>query len=120
MTQQQTVHVPLRALSISPRNVRRTKPARIEELAALIKSQGLLQNLVVVEAKPTKGVDQVGYGVVGGGRRLRALQLLSRQGDIAEDFPVPCYVVPDAQAEEASVAENSGCLLYTSPSPRDS
>jgi ParB family chromosome partitioning protein len=43
------VSVPLAALVASPLNVRRYSSGQVEELAALIDSQGLLHNLVVTE-----------------------------------------------------------------------
>ena len=45
----QLLSVPLSALAASPFNVRRQPNGQIEELAALIESQGLLHNLVVTE-----------------------------------------------------------------------
>jgi ParB family chromosome partitioning protein len=63
------VQVPLDRLAVSPRNVRRVAPDGIEELAALIDSQGLLQPLVVTR----NASDPSRYDVEAGGRRLRAL-----------------------------------------------
>ncbi|MBB5411863.1 ParB family chromosome partitioning protein [Paraburkholderia sp. HC6.4b] len=97
---------PLSMLSISPLNARRNDTAPVDELAALIKSQTLLQNLIVVPQ--LKGKKLIGYGVVGGGRRLRALQLLAERGDLEHDYPVPCIETDEAHAEAMSVAENSG------------
>ncbi len=103
-----TIQIPLSRLHLSIHNVRRTTPQRIDELAALIKSQGLLQNLVVVESKQPKGKGAAGYGVIAGGRRLRALQLLAERGEIPTDFSVPCKLVTEEAAERSSLAENSG------------
>lgn len=100
-----TIYVPLNKLQISPLNARRTDATAVDELAALIKSQGLLQNLIVVPGNATDGSE---YGVIAGGRRLRALKLLATQGDLEADYPVPCLPKEAADAEEASVAENSG------------
>lgn len=105
----------LELLSISTRNVRKAVEAstkeqnaeqrqKIEELAALIQSQGLLQNLVVIREDNGDGMH---YGVVAGGRRLSALQLLARRGDIESDFPVPCIEIESEDALAASIAENS-------------
>lgn len=99
-----TIYPPLCDLQVSASNVRRVAPTGIEELAALIASQGLLQNLVVTPAL-LRGTG--GYRVIAGGRRLRALQLLAERGDLDRDYPVPCIVVDDANAEAASLAENS-------------
>jgi ParB family transcriptional regulator, chromosome partitioning protein len=104
---EQTIYPPLSSLSISPLNVRRTGSQNVEELAALIKSQGLLQNLVVVRT-PAKGKKAESFGVIAGGRRLRALQLLAQRGDIEPTFPVPCIERGEADAVQSSVAENTG------------
>lgn len=96
-------HVPLNKLILSPRNVRKTNgDDDIESLADSIASKGLLQNLVVSES-----VDHPGkYEVDAGGRRLRALQLLSRQKRVAKNLPVPVQIIPRDDALEASLAEN--------------
>jgi ParB family chromosome partitioning protein len=57
----------------------------MEGLAASIKTDGLLQNLVV---KP----DGKGFAIVSGERRYRALKLLERRGELPEDFTVPVEV----------------------------
>lgn len=95
--------VPLNKLILSPRNVRKTNgDDDIESLADSIASKGLLQNLVVSES-----VDYPGkYEVDAGGRRLRALQLLSRQKRVAKNMPVPVQIIPRDDALEASLAEN--------------
>jgi len=74
-------------LRIDERNVRKDPPteAEIEELADLIAAQGLLQNLTVLtydSARRGKGKDKHSvytHGVIAGGRRLRALQLLVKR-----------------------------------------
>ncbi|MGY2488277.1 H-NS family nucleoid-associated regulatory protein [Cupriavidus sp. CP313] len=102
----QTLQVPLSALFISPLNVRRNDTTDITELAALIRSQSVLQNLLVVpEVADGKNIR---YGVIGGGRRLRALNYLSQRGEIPADSPVPVKIVAADTAEQASLAENSG------------
>jgi ParB family chromosome partitioning protein len=76
--------IPLNRLAESADNVRKTATAEgIAELAASIKAHGLQQNLVV--RKHGKA-----YGVIDGGRRLRALLKLARDGSISKNFPVPC------------------------------
>ncbi len=94
--------IPLANLRISPRNARKTGGADIEDLAASIAAEGLLQNLVV-----TASNDGV-YDVEAGGRRLRALQQLHNEGRLPEFLAsVQCLVVSDDVAGEASLAENS-------------
>lgn len=95
--------VPLEQLVLSEANVRRVFHAEgIEELAALIGSQGLLQRLAVVAH--TEG----SYAVVAGGRRLRAMQRLVAQGRWESSYPVECKLYDSERAAEVSLAENSG------------
>ena len=95
------VMIPLSKLVEDKDNVRKTnRRDGIGELAASILAQGLLQSLVV---KETAGVK---YAVSAGGRRLRALRLLAKNGDIDKAMPIPCTVVPADKAAEASLAEN--------------
>ena len=95
--------IKLNALTISGKNVRKVSAAEVEDqqLIASIGSQGLLQNLIVVKSKK-RGK----YEVVGGGRRLAALQHLAANGDIEKDHPVRCVVKDQSDATEASMAEN--------------
>jgi ParB family chromosome partitioning protein len=99
--------VPLSQLVLSPLNVRKQGGEDVTELAALIKSQTLLQNLVVVPHLDRQGRETGQYGVVAGGRRLRALQLLCSQGDLHPDQEVLCRLTTPALALAASAAENS-------------
>jgi ParB family chromosome partitioning protein len=77
-----------------------TSKMSIAELAASIKESGLLQNLIVV-----KGANGQ-FEVCAGGRRLEALTLLTKRGDIAENYPVPVLVVLADKALIASLSEN--------------
>ncbi|WP_066342494.1 ParB/RepB/Spo0J family partition protein [Azohydromonas lata] len=103
------ITVPLKDLYRDPLNVRKKIPARsVEELAALIHSQNLLQNLIVrPELAGKKAPKPTGrYGVVAGGRRLEALNLLFTQGKVPADFPVRCLEVSQEDALSVSTAEN--------------
>jgi ParB family chromosome partitioning protein len=106
--------VPLAALVASPFNVRRYASGQVEELAALIDSQGLLHNLVVTEHVGTRGKRKspvngtLRFAVAAGERRRRALLLLQSRGRLPTDYQVPCEVVAPGRALEVSVAENSG------------
>ncbi len=95
---------PLSSLTLSPLNQRQVRdPARVQDLVASIRSAGLVQNLcVTVEGKKKKTV-----GVVAGGRRLLALQLLMQAGELPADHPVLCEVVNNEKAIEVSTAENT-------------
>lgn len=106
--------VPLSALVASPFNVRRYAPGQVDELAALIDSQGLLHNLVVTEHIGLRGKSKspgdggLRFAVAAGERRRRALLLLQSRGRLPTDYQVPCELVPPERALEVSVAENSG------------
>ena len=100
--------IALSKLVPSPMNVRTSGGENIDELAMLIDSQGLLQNLVVMEhlTKQKKATDK--FEVVAGGRRLRALRKLAELGKIGQDEEIPCMVTTREQGLAASTAENSG------------
>jgi ParB family chromosome partitioning protein len=96
--------LPLSSLELSSRNVRKAPTAGIEELAALIRSQGLLQPLCVT---PLADSTPPRFAVEAGGRRLRALQWLAERGDLPADAPVECKLFDASRAHEVSLAENS-------------
>ena len=99
----------LSALAPSPFNVRRYSVGQIEELAALIDSQGLLHNLVVTEQVIGRGkARKVKFAVAAGERRRRALLLLQQRGRLPKGHEVLCELVPPERAREVSLAENSG------------
>ena len=94
------VNIPLNKLTLWEGNVRKTQnKGGIDELAASIKAHGLQQNLSVMK-------DGKKFAVVAGGRRLKALQLLAKIGDIEHDCDVPCRLTEAADAAEISLAEN--------------
>ncbi len=97
------ITVELARLARSPLNVRKTASTKIDELAAQIKAQGLMYPLYVV---PTEA-DAETFEVIEGDRRLQALQLLARDGDLPEYFPVECVLVDRRRALEVSIAGNS-------------
>ena len=100
--------IPVGHLTLSPLNVRKTDAEQgIDELAALILSQGLLQNLTVYPEADEQG-NVAHYAVVAGGRRWRALRWLLERGQITADYPVLCRVIAYERAVEMSLAENSG------------
>jgi ParB family chromosome partitioning protein len=85
-------------------NVRRTNPlVDIPVLAALIKSQGLLQNLLVRENGDGK------YRVVDGRRRRAAIKLLVESGDWPKGQLVPVKVLgAEHNDTEVGLAANIG------------
>jgi ParB family chromosome partitioning protein len=95
--------VPLSRLVPSRRNPRKVKPGRDahHRLVALIRSQGLLQPLVV------RRVEGKQYEVVAGDRRLKALREIHK-GD--GDPKIPCILrdVDIATADAMSLGENFG------------
>lgn len=91
--------IALAQLRVSTSNVRKDNATEIDTLVASIRAIGLQQNLIVTP-------NCEGFEVVGGGRRLRALQALAKDGYLAEDHQVPCMVVDGEAALEASTAEN--------------
>ena len=99
---------PLSRLVPSAFNARKSGGEDVGELAALIKAQGLLQNLVVHPIEAKRGKSTGDYGVAAGGRRLRALGLLAKAGDIPLDKDILCRLITRDAAIAASVAENSG------------
>lgn len=106
----------LGVLRLDERNVRKDEPTddEIEQLADLIDAQGLLQNLTVVAYETPvrgKGKDKkrfYTYGVIAGGRRLRALLRLVKRGRITLDEEILCTLVSAERALAVSTAENSG------------
>lgn len=78
--------IPLSKLTHSPSNVRKIGAKSVDDLAASIEANGLLQNLTVIEGAKGK------FAVIAGGRRLTALQKLAKEQKIAKDFPVPCSI----------------------------
>lgn len=102
-----TVNLPLNRLHPSPDNVRRTGGEEgMRELKASILAHGLLQNLNVRREVGPRGGPTGRYFVVAGGRRLAALHSLAEAGKIGRTARIPCRIVEDDEATEASLAEN--------------
>ena len=105
-------HVPLRNLTLSPKNVRKVDPGQQahDELCALISAAGLIYPLCV---EPASANDDH-YEVVEGGRRLRALHDLAEKGELEPDYAVPCRIVPPGiDPEELSIMGNSHEPMHT-------
>ena len=89
--------VPVAALIESASNPRkRFDDKSLEELAASLKTQGVLAPLLVRELEPSK------YEVVAGARRLRAARIAE-----LDSIPVRVVKLTDAEAIEAQVVELS-------------
>lgn len=65
-------------------------------LAASIRQDGLLQNLVVTPVKGKKNK----FRIIAGERRYRALKILAGQGVIANDYDVPVDIRADLSKDE--------------------
>lgn len=99
MTNIQTI--PLAQLRLSPRNVRKTGSTAVDELAASIAAEGVLNNLVVTAANDGF------FEVEDGGRRLQALQLLATNGRLTDALAsVPCHIVESERGTEAGLTAN--------------
>ena len=96
------IMIPLTKLVESEDNVRRVnRKDGIVSLAQSIKSLGLIHSVVVRDTGKGK------FAVIAGGRRLRALRLLAKAGDIEKNAPIPCRVMSSGEsAAELSLAEN--------------
>lgn len=106
------IQIPLAKLHLSPANVRKNDSQLfIDELAANIAENGLLQNLVVAPMAKPKGH----YCVTAGGRRLRAMNRLVELGQWAKNVNVDCRSLQGdaAQQSEVSFAENFMQLKMT-------
>lgn len=92
-------------LKRAPQNVRKTDiAADVESLADDIAAHGLLQSLIGFAG--TTKIDAQAVYIVGGGRRLQALQLLQERGAIDDHWPVPVLIRPEDEAIELSLSEN--------------
>ncbi len=90
----------LQSISLSQLTPSKTNPRKLfdvgslEGLAASIRADGLLQNLVVAPAKGKR------FAIISGERRYRALKLLEERGELPEGFTVPVEVRADASKED--------------------
>lgn len=99
ITFQPAQSLPLDKLAASAGNVRRIKAGiGIEQLAEDIGRRGLLQSLNVRPVLDADGTETGRYGVVAGGRRFAALQLLVKTKRLARNAPVPCIVRREGEA----------------------
>jgi ParB family chromosome partitioning protein len=102
----ETIEIPLSQLFAWEGNVRSADTEEpededIDELAASIASVGLLSTPVVKKAQRRK------YVVIGGNRRLKALNKLAGNGTIKANYLVTCHLAPDhADPVELGLAEN--------------
>ena len=98
--------IPLSKLVISPLNVRQTDDTHdTTDLEASIAAHGMLSHLIVHKVTKPRG----SYGVLAGGRRLRALQRLRDAGTLSADHAVDVEIreADAATSTEISVIENT-------------
>jgi len=102
--------IPFNKLVLSQSNVRRIKAGiSVEDLAEDIARRGLLQSLNVRPVVDAEGAETGMFEIPAGGRRYRALELLTKKKRLAKTAPVPCIVREvgtDISAEEDSLVEN--------------
>jgi ParB family transcriptional regulator, chromosome partitioning protein len=97
--------VPLGRLVRAPENVRHTdKAADVEGLADDIAAHGLLQSLIGYAGDTD--IDAAAVYIIGGGRRLQALQMLRARGSIDDAYEVSVLIRDQAEAIELSLSEN--------------
>lgn len=116
LSEMKLVHVPLDRLEVSGQNARKAAPDpdKLAELTASIEAHGLLEPLIASGSA-------AGATVIGGGRRLAAMQQLAAAGKWEPGRPVGCVLIsngaPADTAEsfemgrrnlELSLAENTG------------
>lgn len=94
----EVIYVPLSKLRVSEKNVRKAGDLSIPQLAAQIRAEGLLQNLVVTRG--AKGL----FDIVDGKRRYLALQHLSGELLLDLDREVAVKVVETSHATSASLS----------------
>lgn len=94
----QIIEAKLLDLKIDPANVRHTEDRAPDEgLLASIKAKGLIVPLTVRK-------NGAGYYVTDGGKRLAALHILARDGEIDKTKPIPCVVRDDDAAAAADTS----------------
>lgn len=93
----QIVEAKLMDLKIDPANVRQTDRAPDEGLLASIRAKGMIVPLTVRK-------NGAGYFVIDGGKRLAALHILVRDGEIDRTLPVPCVLRDGDAATSADIS----------------
>jgi ParB family transcriptional regulator, chromosome partitioning protein len=112
----ETREIALKLLTLHPDNVRAGSGAgygedQIAPLAANIAECGLLQPLLVAPVKTDGGPDV--WGVLAGGRRLAALNMLAADKSVkgyTGSMMVPCRIVPETQAAQVTLSYSENAL----------
>lgn len=90
----------------SAENIRK-KPRDLSELLALVRAQGLLQNLVCFEQR-RDGAPTGLLEVAAGDGRWQVVGMLIAEGSLPEDYQIPYLLVTEDEAVLVSLAENMG------------
>ena len=100
--------IPWAALEPSPGNPRNNAEAAVDDLAASIAAQGILQNLTVRPANGQAITNAGRFRIIAGERRYRAVEALIRRGTIDPSYRIPCRVIEadDLQALRLATIEN--------------
>ncbi|MGY2732354.1 ParB/RepB/Spo0J family partition protein [Sphingomonas sp. UYP23] len=99
--------IALGRLRRAPENVRHKRMDEdVQALADDIAAHGLLTSLIGYLSEWPE--DQAKVYIVGGGRRLQAMQELATRGAIGDEFPVPVLIRDQEDAIELSLSENLG------------
>lgn len=99
MTLQNVKLEELQAPASNPRKAFNT--TTLEGLADSIKTDGVLQNLVVVPINGKSKKKGENYRIISGERRFRALKILEERGEIANDFDVPVEIRTDLSKDDS-------------------
>ncbi len=99
--------IPLNQLCVDDANVRTIKNGvTIDMLADDIAFRGLLQSLAVRQIMDQDGHAAGRFGVIAGGRRLKALQKLAAEKRIDQSQTIPCILRENGNPTDDSLAEN--------------
>ena len=94
--------VKLKTLQAATGNPRKAvKQKTLEGLADSIRTDGVLQNLVVQPIKGKGKAKATRYRIISGERRYRALKILVERGEIANDFDVPVEIRSDLTKDDS-------------------
>lgn len=100
--------IPLDQLEVDDANVRTVKNGQtIEMLADDIGFRGLIQPPDVRVLTDANGKPTGRYGILAGGRRFKALQILVKRRRIEGNHPINCVILEGGNPTDHSLAENT-------------
>ena len=98
-----TIFLTATQVRVSPKDVRKSGPGHVSELAASIASVNLNHPLKVLPLANPKG--KITHEFIAGSRRFAAVRGLIKAKRLPKDFLLTCEEVSEAEAEEISDAE---------------